>query len=113
LSYKYLMEKGNKRYYKFENDIVQNVRGEELSKTTQYVVVSDATTHAERLVFPIYIMDGFTEEDILNHTKGCLDIDYLHIAGDMTMLIFDGDRSSMMKDEVYLKELLEANKVTQ
>jgi len=112
LSYKYLMKKGNKRYYKFENEIVYNVEGEKIENPTKYVVVSDATTHAERLVFPIYIMDGFTEEDLLNYTKGCLDIDFLQIAGNMTMLIFNGDRSSMREDEYYLNQLLEANKIT-
>lgn len=109
LDYQYLMTLGNKRYYRFDKEIKFDVWGRKLYKPTKYVVVSDASTHVERLVFPIYIINGFTEFDLLNHVKECIEIDFLQIAGEMTMLIHGGDAESVKDDKEYLEELIKAN----
>lgn len=63
----------------------------------EYICISDAHTHTERLVFP-----AFKLEDTLL-------INHLHIAGDMTMMICGGDDSLVYEPEHYFKQLAEAN----
>lgn len=110
MTYYYLMTLGNKRYYKFDEEIVLNIDGEVIEEPTTYVAVSDATTHTERLVFPIYIKPGFTEEDLLNHVKGCIEFDFTNIAGEITMMIYGGDETTIFPDDKYLNDLIEVNK---
>ena len=110
MSYKLLVEVNNARYYKLDKTITYSVEGEKLPKPTKYVKVSDADTHTERLVFPFYFEDGYTENDLINKVVGCILVDYLEIAGIMTMAIHGGDPSTIRPDEEYLKELIEVNK---
>lgn len=110
MGYQYIMTLENMRFYKFDKEIIFDVNGREMARPTKYVVVSDATTHVERLVFPVYIVNGYTESDLLNLVNGCIEIDFLQIAGEITMMIHGGDPESIREDEEYLEELIKANK---
>lgn len=68
------------------------------------VVVSDAHTHAERLVFPAFkFKNKDTGEVIHSHI-------IIQIAGQWTMKIHGGDVSSMLEPEEYFEQLYEVNK---
>lgn len=68
------------------------------------VVVSDAHTHYERLVFPVFnIINKNTGEKKQTHILN-------QIAGEWTMMIFGGDESSMLEPEEYFEQLYEKNK---
>ncbi|TCI26720.1 hypothetical protein EVJ32_04925 [Exiguobacterium sp. SH5S4] len=98
------------RIYKFDELLCSSVTGKELDNPTNYVLVSDAKTHIERLVFPVYLQDGFSEDDILNKTPNALRVDYFQIAGKMTLMIEGGDPGSILPDEDYLNQLVFANR---
>lgn len=69
-----------------------------LSDKIEFVAISDAHSHDERLVFPaIKTQDGYTN------------LVGVHMAGIMTFMIYGGDSSTMQEDEYYLNELSEAN----
>jgi len=74
---------------------------EDLSQGVEYVCVSDALTHIERLVFPAFKIRKEGKEK-LSHTFG-------HIGGSMTMVIHGGDPGSIKPDEVYLRRLMMLN----
>ncbi len=65
------------------------------------VVISDASTHAERLLFVGYALpkDG---RMIYGHT-------YAQIGGRHTFMIYGGDPSSFKEPEVYLRRLAQVN----
>ena len=108
--YKLLSQVDNARYYKLETEISKSVEGKEIEKPTKYIKVSDAHCHIERLAFPFYIAEGFTEEDVINKVEGSIVVDFHHIAGEMTMIIHGGDLSTIRPDNEYLEELIEVNK---
>lgn len=68
------------------------------------VLISDASTHFERLVFPVYnLINTKTGEKVQTHIL-------IQIAGDWTMMIYGGDKSSMLQPEEYFEQLYELNK---
>ena len=74
-----------------------------LSEKIQYVCVSDAHTHTERLVFvAIPINKNKTEFSIVS---------LLHIDGKMTFMSFGGDSGAVYQDAVYLRRIASANKM--
>ena len=79
-----------------------------VKQPTKYFVVSDARTHTERLVFPVYVPEQITEikvtsDEIGLYFLGC------YCAGEMTMMIDGGDYSTIRDDCEYLAELWERN----
>ena len=72
---------------------------EDISESIDKIAISDATTHAERLVFPaFYVKNTNTGEIKVIHR-----CDNIH--GRHTMLIHGGDVSSMLRPEVYIRAL--------
>lgn len=108
--FKKLAKQGNFRVYKLDVTLYNGVDGRSIDQPTNLVIVSDAHTHIERMVFPAYIKPNYTEQDVVDGTDKCLGVDYMRIAGEMTMMIEGGDPSTVRPDEEYLLELIEANK---
>lgn len=79
----------------FRDEIVNQTRD-----GAHFVVVSDAFTHIERLVFPAWQ----TKEHGMG--AGAMEIDGKH-----TMMIHGGDPDSVYEDEVYLRHLCILNKL--
>jgi hypothetical protein len=72
---------------------------EDISESIDKIAISDATTHAERLVFPAFwIKNTNTGETKVIHRCN-------KIHGRHTMLIHGGDVSSMLQPEVYVRAL--------
>lgn len=70
---------------------------DELKKPVKYVLISDATTHVERLVFSAYKVEGKiyrVSQDILGYH---------------TFMIDGGDPDKIYPDEVYLRKLCMLN----
>lgn len=84
------------RYKKEYNDCIL----ERLGKGVQYVAISDAHTHIERLAFPAF-------------ATGSSDIPYsfmaISIAGKHTMIIYGGNKRKVHPDLVYLRRLAQIN----
>ena len=82
----------------------QWVIDEDVSESIDKIAVSDAHTHAERLVFPAF----WIKNTITGERKVCWTLD--QIAGNWTMMIFGGDSESMLEPEEYIAQLREINK---
>ena len=95
------------RYYELDFTITKGCRGE--VEPTNLIQISDAHTHIERLAFPIYLMEGFTLEDLANGTKYCVRRDSVQIAGEWTWMIHGGDPNSIREDWEYIEELRKLN----
>lgn len=68
------------------------------------VVIYDADTHFDRLVFPVInVVNTETGEKKQTHAL-------IKIAGEETMMIYGGDISSMLEPEEYFEQLYELNK---
>ena len=117
LSYELINTQYKRRYYKFNQKLSKGSRGDitsyknfedpSIPTSTEYFAVSDANDHVERLVFPIWFIDGCGVED-LGKGKPCLRKgDYCE--GNMTMLIHGGDITTIRPDEEYLDELIRLN----
>lgn len=79
--------------------LAENMRIIEDTRVVRKVCISDAHTHVERLVFPVfYAVDLQT-----NRTE--LFTWYLDIDGYMTSMTDGGDWSTVYPDEVYLRHL--------
>jgi hypothetical protein len=72
---------------------------EDISESIDKIAISDATTHAERLVFPAFWIKNINTGE----TKVIHKCDKIH--GRHTMLIHGGDVSSMLQAEVYVRAL--------
>lgn len=72
---------------------------ETLGRECTFVMISDARTHIERLVFPAFEYNG-------KYGWGSGDI-----GGKHTMMIYGGDQNSIYPDEVYLRRLAQINKL--
>lgn len=117
---------GRQKIYKLDFDIYRDIKGNPISdsiahckdqakernpllelcsgeKSTNLICVSDAFTHFERLVFPAVCFKNkkTQEKEIV--------FDYLDIAGEITMMIFGGDASTMKSVEEYVDQLWKAN----
>lgn len=111
------------RVYRFDKPIASGKDRELEYGPTDYVVVSDATTHTERLVFPLYVKCEMGDSEILEAIKSgnvgrpylkdrpgaILQIDFAEIEGAMTMMIYGGDPDTIEPDEAYLLRLEEMN----
>lgn len=73
---------------------------ERLGKGVNYVAISDAHTHIERLAFPAFKINSF------NSPYGFLGAE---IAGKHTMMINGGNERSIYPDLVYLRRLAQIN----
>lgn len=69
-----------------------------LTEEIEYVCISDAHTHIERLVFPAIKTD-----------KSYAALTGVHMAGTMTFMIEGGDIDSIQEHTHYLGELADAN----
>ena len=99
MEYKLIDGEGKRqRFYEFDRELTRDVWGETVKKPYKIVMVSDATTHIERLVFPIY-----TKED------GKRAVDLKQVAGEWTTMIEGGDEDSIRPDKEYLEDLIKAN----
>lgn len=116
---------GRQKIYLLDFNIYKDIKGEKIKNTfndfekkfkkkgfvfndttnhVNKICVSDAFTHAERLVFACFnIKNVETEETIIA-------VDYYDIAGETTMMIFGGDTSIMLPPEEYIRQLWEVNK---
>jgi hypothetical protein len=74
---------------------------EDLSSGIEYVCISDAHAHIERLVFPAFMVTK-NGETVLSHRNN-------QIGGKVTMMIHGGDPDSVYPDEVYLRRLMMLN----
>lgn len=92
------------------NEYITSERFGETTDPFKYVVISDAVTHVERVVFAARLVAGMTEEDVHNDVPGTLEIDYDHVEGVQTMMIKGGDFSTIEPPENYLQRLVEDNK---
>lgn len=80
----------------------------DLDKPTRFVQVSDAMSHIERLVFPIYISDGFTDDDLRNEVNACCTRGN-QCEGVWTMTIHGGDIDTIEPINNYLDRLVSYN----
>lgn len=80
----------------------------DLDKPTRFVQISDAHTHAERLVFPMYIAEGFTDDDLRGGTKACCTRG-IQCEGVWTMMIHGGDFNTIEPVNNYLDRLVSYN----
>lgn len=106
--YELINEEGRARFYK-TNFTIKVGKGGELKEPTNLIMVSDAKTHIERLVFAVYLIEGYKIKDIADGTAGCLRVDWGELAGEMTLSIDGGDFTTIRVDEEYIKELYELN----
>ena len=129
--FKLIKEQGNHRLYECEKELRFGVinEGQELERgtlnrtekegltqsifntikqPTKYFVVSDARTHTERLVFPVYLPEQIKEIEVTSDEIGLYFMG-VYCAGEMTMMIDGGDYSTIRDDCEYLAELWEAN----
>ncbi len=79
-----------------------------LDKPTKFVQVSDAKSHIERLVFPLYVLDGYTDDDLRNEVNACCDRGR-QCEGVWTMLIHGGDIDTIEPVNNYLERLVSYN----
>lgn len=74
-------------------------------KGIDYVCISDASTHTERLIFPAY---KFTDTE--NPSEPDYTFSTLEIAGTYTYMSEGGNSSTVKEPEYYLKQLAKANR---
>ena len=127
----FLITKENQRYYKldfkvknvsvngrkstikkiFEADPIKLVEkyelAEDVSESIDKICVSDAHSHHERLVFPVFRVRN-KETGEISHAHRCNNIE-----GYQTMMIHGGDYTSMKEDNVYIRKLRMLNKKEQ
>ena len=123
ITYKRLIEKdckggisdefhgGSFSIYEFSEPLTKGkICGEivDLDKPTRFVQISDAQTHVERLVFPMYIVEGFTDDDLRGGTKACCTRG-LQCEGVWTMMIHGGDFNTIEPVDNYLNRLVSYN----
>ncbi len=100
---------GMARVYRFDSEIRPTDFFGDDARPTRDVMVSDAVTHIERLVFPVYA--GDCENGWPMREEVCAALGYaayasmIHIEGRMTSIIGGGNPSSVEPDEAYLDRL--------
>jgi len=102
--YKLIHEAERTRFYKLANWSTYS-ENEKQKKPYQYVLVSDAKSHIERLAFSFELTEGSVENDLLNNKEGSVKPDYTHLCGDMTFMTHGGDSDSVYPDEWYLDKI--------
>lgn len=111
MKYELIQDTGSQRYYKLEGIKIPLDDGccRELKAEYEWVgaddytdilCVSDAFTHIERLAFPARKVRNRVTNVIF--PVRCFSV---HIAGDMTFMMFGGDTASIYPDEWYIKEV--------
>lgn len=110
--YKMIRDNDVNRYYELDFTVYEGIHGFEMEKgETNLIMISDAHTHIERLVFPLYLREGYTVQDLIAKRQGAASVDMVQIAGQMTMMIHGGDQDTVLPDENYIHQLYELNKV--
>lgn len=125
MNFKLVHQTERQRFYECDTEIVNFPRKIDLQEEIEYqktrlkpgivmlsekplgVCISDAHTHLERLVFLA------TKYRLANGEEVWGTMSMIHIDGSLTMLIHGGDRSTMKPDEVYLRRIKMANRVTE
>jgi hypothetical protein len=93
-----------KRYYSFSEPITIKNR----NKPVKGVVVSDAETHTERLVFTFTLNHGISEEDFSKAgDREMIDILFLPVEGTHTSPLGENNEATIEPDENYLNRLIE------
>ena len=76
---------------------------EDVSESIDKIAVSDAHTHAERLVFPAF----WIKNTVTGERKPAWVCE--QIAGNWTMMIMGGDSESVLEPEEYIEQLRKIN----
>ena len=105
-TYKLIHETGTARFYQLANWSTY-AEHDEQKEPYQYVVISDGTTHIERLAFSFEFMEGAGKSDLVSNKRGIFKVDYMHLCGDTTFMIYGGDIDSVYPDEWYLDKITE------
>jgi hypothetical protein len=75
--------------------------------TVQGVVVSDAKTHTERLVFPFNLLHGVSLEEFAQKgLREMVNIDFMQIEGVVTSPLGQNNESTIEPDKNYLNRLI-------
>lgn len=135
MKYEKIAENGHQRMYRVDAEISKRSSGVNIiynkdeNFTTNYVMISDAHTHLERLAFPLRLVNCETEQQAIdffnkhrvlsifhrfrdesNYDKPYVETDYGDIGGNKGWLTGLGDNESLlMTDEEILDEIVEAN----
>lgn len=133
--YEKIAENGHQRMYRVDVEIskrssgVNIVYNKDENFTTNYVMLSDAHTHLERLAFPLRLVNCETEQQAINffnehraisifhrfrdeerYDKPYVETDYGDIGGNMGWITGLGDNGGLlMTDEEILDEIVDAN----
>ncbi|MDR1046635.1 MAG: hypothetical protein LBL64_02590 [Treponema sp.] len=98
-------KENGKRYYTMSEPIKTNRSGN--PRTVQGVVVSDARTHTERLVFPFRLLHGVSLEEFSQRgLREMVNINFMAIEGVATSPLGQNNESSIEPDENYLNRLI-------
>jgi hypothetical protein len=99
-------KENGKRYYMMSEPVKTNHLGK--SRTIQGVVVSDAETHTERLVFPFDLLHGVSLEEFAQKgLREMVNISFMKIEGAATSPLGQNNESTIEPDENYLNRLIE------
>jgi len=104
--YKLIHETERARFYKLSK-LSTYSENEKQKEPYQYVLVSDAREHIERLAFSFEFTEDSVEGDLLNNKKGSIQPDYMHLCGYLTFMSHGGDIDSVYPDEWYLDKITE------
>jgi hypothetical protein len=99
-------KENGKRYYMMSKPIKTDYLGR--PRTVQGVVVSDAETHTERLVFPFDLLHGVSLEEFSKKgLREMVNINFTEIEGTTTSPLGQNNESTIEPDENYLNRLIE------
>lgn len=101
--YRLIAMRSNYRLYQFDHLLTQGINGA-IPRPTDFVVVSDAMTHPERLVFPAYFDEYYTLDKYLSGEQ-TIRVDFDEIEGTGTHLFDLCAAGTIEPDENYLDRL--------
>lgn len=101
--YKLIATRPNYRLYQFDQMITHGINGG-IPRHTDFVVISDAITHPERLVFPAYFDEYYTLDKYLSGEQ-TIRVDFDEIEGTATHLFEACAADTIEPDENYLDRL--------
>jgi hypothetical protein len=98
-------KENGKRYYMMSEPI--KTSSLDNFRTVQGVVVSDAETHTERLVFPFNLIPGVSLEEFAQKgLREMVNINFRKIEGTVTSPMGQNNESTIEPDENYLNRLI-------